>query len=394
MTEIHHRPPAPVLRTYVAPRSHRLVSGPGAISTLGDQLTRLGATRAFILTGRSVGQGPLPDRLRAAVPGRIAGLFDGISAHDPLDDVAAAVTAARAADADAIISLGGGAVMDAGKLVTYCLGMGVSTLDAMRALLTPPIRDPAPGQPMPAQIAIPTTASAAEFSGVAGVFDRDTGAKRRIEHARILPDVIIQDPEAVLLTPAALWLSSAIRSLDHAVEGLFGPRATPYTDGLGLEAIRQLLQGLPACHRDPTDLAAISAVQAGTWLSLSCGSSAGTGLSHGIGYLLGGTFGVPHGHCSCITLQHVAAWMAPAATPQLAKIAEAMGESSPQAVGPAITRLVTALGQPSRARDAGVPSREALLSLAPKVLTLPHIPGSPRRPADEEDARALLALMW
>ncbi|WP_176441048.1 iron-containing alcohol dehydrogenase [Oceanicola sp. 22II-s10i] len=403
MTQPTLRPPLPAVRTFIAPKSHRVVSGPGAIATLGDHLGRLGSGRAFILTGRSVAEKtPLIDQLRAAAPDRISGVYSGMSAHTPLADLVAALEAAREAGADAIVGIGGGAVMDACKhMITY-LTLDLRTADEIRAYLSAQLPDPAPIPDMLPQILIPTTASAAEFTQFAGVLDSETQSKRRLDHTQTVPDVIIQDPDAVLYTPPELWLSSAIRTVDHAVEGLYGHRATPYTDALGKEALRLLARGLPAFHADPKDTDAIADIQAATWLGITCGSLASTGISHGIGYLLGAKFGVPHGHCSCITLQHVAAWMVPGAEHALAEAARALGAASggdadavaAAQAGPAIGRLVAGLGLPVRARDAGVPSLEALVALAPNVLRLPHIPGSPRRPADEAEAAALLDQMW
>ncbi|MGR3321195.1 MAG: iron-containing alcohol dehydrogenase [Pseudooceanicola sp.] len=403
MPDILRRPDPPAIRSFTAPRRHDVVAGPGALGTLGTHLERLGAARAFLLTGRSLAEGtPLVDRAREAGAGRIGGVFPRISAHTPLSDLVAALDAARDAGADAIVSLGGGAVMDAGKYAVTCLSLGLDSAESIRAFLAAQKPDPAPIPGMLPQIAIPTTASAAEFTRVAGILDEEARAKRRLDHPQIVPDVIIQDPEAVLHTPPDLWLSSAVRTLDHAVEGLYGPRATPWSDAMGKEAIRLLARGLPACHAAPDDLAAIADVQAATWLGASCGNTAGTGLSHGLGYLLGAKFGVPHGHCSCVTLRHVAEWMRPAAEGPLAEVARALKPSLasvPEAeaadAAPALVgALIGGLGQPVRARDVGVPDRTALLALAPAVLRLPHVPGSPRQPRNEDEARELLDAMW
>lgn len=403
MTDIKRRAPRPAVQSYSSARAHRVVSGPGAIDTLGAHLARLGAQRAFVITGRSVAtKSSLIGQLKAAGNGCIVGVYDEMSAHTPLPDLVAALDMARAADADAIVAIGGGAVMDAGKYAVTCLSLGLRTPGEIRAFLAAQQPDPPAIANMLPQIAIPTTASAAEFTRVAGILDPDAKEKRRLDHPQIVPDVIIQDPQAVLFTPPDLWLSSAVRTLDHAVEGLYGPQATPFTDGLGKEAIRLLFRALPAFRADPTDQSAIADIQAATWLGASCGNPAKTGLSHGIGYLLGANFGVPHGHCSCITLQHVTEWVRPAAVPQLAEVARAMGVATAQTpdvdaaanVGPAIADLVARIGQPTRARDVSVPSKDALLGLAANVMGLPHIPGSPRQPRDLAEAEALLAAMW
>jgi len=402
MPDILRRPPPPDIQSFRTPRSYRLIAGSGARHGIGALLEELGAARAILITGRSLARTTLPDEIAAGAGGRIVARFDRMRAHTPMADLLEALALARDARADAVVSFGGGAVMDAGKYAAACLGLGLHDAGAIRAYLAAQTATPPPIAAMPAHVCIPTTASAAEFTKVAGVLDEEAGTKRRIDHPQIVPDAIVQDSETVLATPPDLWLSSAVRSLDHAVEALYGPRANAWTDGLAQEAIRRLARGLPAFRRDPSNRDAIADIQAATWTAASAGNGAGTGLSHGIGYLMGAGFGLPHGHCSCVTLAHVAEWMRPAAAPALARAARAMGaagdgtaeDAAAEALGPAIRALVEGLGQPVRARDTIVPSRAALEALAPKVLTLPHVPISPRRPRDEAEAAALLAAMW
>lgn len=403
MPGITTRAARPAVTQFRTSAAQTVIAGPGAIASLAGLLDRLGAERAFVVTGQSVAhRTPLPGAIRAAAGARMAGLHDGISAHTPLPRLIEAIAAARAARADVLVTVGGGSVVDAGKFIAVCLSLGLSAPDDIRAFLAAQTSDPAPVPRMLPHICIPTTASAAEFTRVAGVLDPEVRAKRRLDHPQAVPYAVIQDPEACRHTPPHLFLSSAVRTLDHAVEGLYGPKATAYTDGLAKEAIRLLARAMPVLARAPDDLSAIGAVQAATWTGGYAGNGAGTGLSHGIGYLMGAQFGVPHGECSCVTLAHVVDWNRPAAAPQVAEVARAMGladagtldaEAADRA-GPGIGAFVAGLGLPVRARDVTVPGRDALLGLVPDLLALPHVPGSPRMPVTEDEARGLLDRMW
>lgn len=377
--------------TFETTRAMRVLRGPGAMGGIGAELDRLGAARAFVLTGRSVAtRTPLLERLKAGLGARFAGVHPEIGAHTPMPELVAAMAAARVAGADAVISLGGGSVVDAGKIASACLALGIADAQGLRDYLA--AQDGRPIPDMPVQVAVPTTASAAEFTKGAGVLDPEAVHKRSLRNPAIVPDVVVMDPEVVTHTPPFLWLSSAIRSVDHAVEALGGAQANAYTDALAEGALRLLFAALPRCHADHGDIAAIRDVQQATWLAGNACTGAQTGLSHGIGYLLGANFGVPHGVCSCITLPHVMAWNGTAGGKADAVLRRVSGLDGPG--HGAVDALIRGLDLPRRVRDAVEVTEDQVTGLSAKAMALPHVPINPRVPQDEAELTALMAQMY
>ncbi len=133
-------------------------------------------------------------------------------------------------------------------------------------------------------------------------------------------------------------------------------------------------------------------VQEATWLAGTACTGAHTGLSHGIGYLLGANFGVPHGMCSCITLPNVMAWNGAKGIKADRVVRNAAGRS--ETGSEIVDGLIRALGLPRRIRDVIDVSEAEVMALAPKVMALPHAPRNPRVPASQDEARALLFSMY
>ena len=141
-------------------------------------------------------------------------------------------------------------------------------------------------------------------------------------HPLTIPQAVILDPEVTRHTPMWLLLSTGIRAVDHCVEGVCSNESTEYANASSLHGLSLLARGLPRVKADPSDMAARLDCQTGAWLSMT-GIAAGVpmGASHGIGYVLGAVFDVPHGHTSCIMLPWVMRWNKPANADRQALIA-------------------------------------------------------------------------
>src|SRR5215472_14760280 len=162
---------------YRFPAMDRVVFGNPFAETLAQEVDRLDARAIFVLaSGTLARETELVERLRLMLGNRFAGLCAKIGAHTPRTDVVAAANAAREAGADLLVTLGGGSVTDAAKMVGLCLGNGVTEpeqLDDFRATIAADgsPRRPAVEPPAVRMIAIPTTLSAGEFSAGAGCTD-------------------------------------------------------------------------------------------------------------------------------------------------------------------------------------------------------------------------------
>jgi alcohol dehydrogenase class IV len=350
--------------------------GPGTLAERLEQELRDRSLRsAFVMTTRSVAANPaLGGRLRHLLGERIAGDFACISQHAPASAVAAATHAAAAAQPDVLISFGGGSPIDAAKAVAFALATSLDLSDPRAAekarAFTPKADDLLP------HLAIPTTLSAAELSGLAGFTTEDEHEKVGLRGEALIPRVVFFDAELSLETPRELWLSTGIRAVDHAVETLLAAGSHPFSDTLALDALRRLQASLLATHADPADLAARTESQLGAWFSFTLPGPAAAGLSHTLGKRIGSRHGIPHGVSSCLMLPHVMRYLAPRTAPAQARIAQALGvdvasmsvERAAACASEAVADLIRRLGLPNHLAAYGL-SQSDLESAARPVAT-------------------------
>ena len=225
------------------------------------------------------------------------GEFLDLPPHVPDFAVRLGLQACEASGARSIIALGGGSVLDAAKAVSH-------------------FHQVKHGSFLPV-VALPTTLSGSEFSHYFGVTETLSSVKFKRSYAvrDTAPKLVVIDPELVRGTPRALLLSSAIKGIDHAVEGMRLVGADHPHAILAASGVRRFLDVL---NRWPAEIATEEALDAdiislddllqlqlAAWQSYFFPASVVYGLSHRIGHILGGTFGVPHSLTSCITLAPV-----------------------------------------------------------------------------------------
>ena len=326
----------------------RVYFGTGSISKLRNALDRIGSQRPFLVTGQSIAtKTDLVARVERSSGRKLAGVFSEIRQHAPMSGITRAATAVKEAKADSLISLGGGSPIDSTKIIVKELSGGFQL-------------------PAIPHIAVPTTLSAAEFSDIAGMTDEELNRKTGFRDLRMVPRLIFLDPEMTLPTPGWLWASTGIRSLDHAVEAVYSPNHQPYVDTLALEAIHLLFQNLKGSTENPANLRARLDCQLAAWMSDAGVVSAGTGLSHSIGRVIGATWNIPHGITSCITLSEVMRMEARRNPYRLALIAKAEGrtiegvpvEDAALQAADGVSDLVRQLGLSKRLRDYGIANKD------------------------------------
>jgi maleylacetate reductase len=385
--------------TYRYPPMDRVVYGRPFAEVLAEEVDRLGARAVFLMAGGTLSrETDVVRRAQAALGARFAGLWTRMPAHTPRIEVVAATQAAREARADLIVTLGGGSVTDAAKMVGLCLGNDVTDLaqlSAYAATMGPDgtlVRPPVKAAPL-RSVAIPTTLSAGEYGATAGCTDTVRRVKESYAHPLMVPLTVILDPAVTVHTPEWLFLSTGIRAVDHAIEDLCSPDAQPLSDGASLHALRLLSRGLPAVRADTRDLGARLDCQLGAWMSM-VGAQTGVrkGASHGIGHVLGGTAGVPHGYTSCVMLPHVLRFNEPVNAERQRWVSEALGRPGTPAAD-AVADLVARLGLPGRLRDVGV-KPDQLDRIAAESMHDRYVPANPRRIDSPAVVRRILDAAW
>lgn len=385
--------------THHWPAQERVIYGKPAVEAIAEEVQRAGASRVFVTTTRSITGGALVAGIVTSLGAKFAGKFDAISAHSPREGVLAGAEALRAAKADLVLAVGGGSVIDATKVMLLAVWRDVRDPEALSRLAG--VRGSAAHEASAwgadpqalRMITVPTTLSAAEFFPSAGVTDVQRRVKQMYFHPLFVPKAVILDPAATLETPIELLLSTGMRAVDHAVEGWCSVKQAPMADATNREAMRLLWVSLSKMKTEPKELEHRAMAQQGMWLT-RIASMAGlpNGASHGIGYLLGGGRGVPHGITSCITLPPVMEWNASVNAARQAEVSAAFGGAG-QPAGAVLRRFVQALGLPTRLRDVNI-SREDLPAIAASWDGTGPIASNPRKIAGAADLTRLLETMW
>ena len=376
----------------------RVYFGTPAADALLAEVSQRGAQRVLVVTGRTLNR--KTDAVQTAlaqIAPQVVGLFDECTEHTPRSSVMALANAARAAQADLIVSIGGGTVIDTVKVALVALAEGLTQIEQldhwhMRVAADGSRVTPQPGRPPCRQIAVPTTLSGAEFSDMAGCTDTRFGTKHGYTGTLIGPAAVILDPRITVHTPDRLWLSTGMRAVDHAVEALCSVNAQPLIDATSVRALALLARSLRTCASDPADLDARLDGQMGAWLAATSIRRTEYGASHGIGHALGADAGVPHGITSCVLLPTVMRYNAAVCPAQMADIAAALGQPGRSAADQ-VEDLIASLGLPTRIGQLGL-ARERLPVIAQKAMANPWVHTNPRKISDAAQLESLLQQAW
>lgn len=376
----------------------RVHFGTPAAEALATEATQRDAQRIFVVTSKSLNR--KTDAVTTAlarIQPQVVGLFDDCVEHTPRDTVIALAQALRASNADLVVSIGGGTVIDTVKVALVALAEGLTRIEQlddwhMRVAPDGSRVTPQPRRPPCRQIAVPTTLSGAEFSDLGGCTDTRFGTKQGYTGAFIGAAAVILDPRITVHTPDRLWLSTGVRAVDHAVEALCSVNAQPLIDATSVRALQLLGRSLTRYASDPADLDARLDGQMGAWLAATSIRRTEYGASHGLGHALGADAGVPHGITSCVLLPTVMRYNAEVCAAQMAEIAAALGDPSTPAADQ-VEAMIARLGLPTRLSQLGM-AHDRLAVIAQKGMANPWVHTNPRKIHDAAQLEALLEQAW
>ncbi len=336
----------------------RVVFANGAVTQVGDELQRLGCSRALLVAGGPEAQ--FADRIAADLGDRIVGRFSDVVMHVPVEIAERAVALAGEIGADSLIAVGGGSSTGMAKAVAKATGLPI--------------------------LAVPTTYAGSEMTSIWGM----TEGRRKTtgRDIRVLPRTVVYDPELTVSLPAEISAASGMNAIAHLVEGLYAPGVSPISFLQAEEGIRALASALPRVVADPWDLDARGDALYGAWLAGWTLGTTGMGVHHKICHTLGGTHDLPHAPSHSAVIAYATAYNEAHAPEAMAAIVRALNSAGIPctSAGEGIWELASRIGAPVALKDLGY-SLDAVDETTQIVVDARPI--NPR-PVDPDGVRALL----
>jgi acetaldehyde dehydrogenase / alcohol dehydrogenase len=218
-------------------------------------------------------------------------------------------------NADQIIALGGGSVMDAAKIMKLKYESPNADLEELAApfmdIRKRVVEYPTEKVHRARLIAISTTSgTGSEVTPFAVLSDKTAGRKVTLADYSLTPDVAIVDPQFVMSMPRGLTADTGIDCLTHALEAAVSICASPYTDSNAMQAIRLVFKYLPVAYEYPHDEEARSTMHNAACIAAIAFSNAAVGVNHALAHAFGARFNVAHGRANALMLPHVIAYNA------------------------------------------------------------------------------------
>ncbi|VVN81641.1 iron-containing alcohol dehydrogenase [Pseudomonas fluorescens] len=327
----------------------------GAVALLPGECTRIGIKRPLIVTDAGVKAAGILDAVLATLPAN-AGLpvYDRTPSNPNESAVRDAVAMYRQHDCDGIIAVGGGSSIDLAKGVAVC-ATHAGPLKSFAVIEGGLARITAATAPL---IAIPTTAGTGSEVGRGAILILDDGRKVGVISPYVVPKVAICDPQLTFGLPAGLTAATGMDAIAHCLETFMAPAFNPPADGIALDGLWRAWRHIERATREPGNVEARMNMMSAS-LQGALAFQKGLGCVHSLSHALGGIDPrLHHGTLNAIFLPAVIRFNRQAPTVQneqkLARIAQAMGLQSHEAVETAIVDMTRALGLPTGLSQLGV----------------------------------------
>lgn len=369
--------------------------GEGAADAVGDEAKKLGVKKALIVTDEPMTKLGYAERIEKALDaaGVQSAVYGGVNTEPTVGHVDEGLGRFRDEGCDAVVALGGGSPIDAGKAIAAMATnpgeisdhMGIGNL-------------PGPTAPL---IAIPTTAgTGSEVTRFDIITDTATNVKMLIGSEYMIPRVALVDPSLTLSMPRMVVAATGVDALTHAIESYVSKRSQPTSAALALSAISRISENLRQSWADADHVEARSEVMLGSLEAGMSFNNSSVALVHGMSRPIGAYFHAPHGLSNAVLLPTVMEFSLIGAPDEYADIADAMGvdvdgltvlEAARESVD-AAQSLCDDIQIP-RMRDLGVPEdklKEVVGQMAKDAIAS----GSPGNNPRQATAEEIVELYW
>ena len=366
----------------------KIVFGTGCIQTLVDDYKKMGLKRLFVLTAPPILPLIEPTLAELKEAGIHIEVFQNILAEPTLNDFNDIVEKARQFNADSVVGIGGGSVLDVAKLVAAfvhsdqqaadCFGIGIIKAKGLWFSC------------------LPTTAgTGSEVSPNAILLDERDHLKKGIVSPYLIADAAYVDPKLTWTVPAKVTADTGMDALTHCMEAYTNKFAHPTVDIYALQGIKLIAANLERAVKDGKDVEAREALALGSLYGGLCLGPVNTAAVHALSYPLGGEFHIPHGLSNAILLPSVMKINMPASIKRYADVAIALGcepgksdEETAQRGVDFIYRLAKAVGIPQKLTDLGIP-QSAVDGMAKAAMEVQRLLKNNPREVTEQDAREI-----
>ncbi|WP_333683148.1 iron-containing alcohol dehydrogenase [Pontibaca methylaminivorans] len=278
--------------------------GAGRIKELAEACAQAGITRPLLATDRGLADLPITkatlDIMEAAGLGR--GLFSEVDPNPNEKNLEAGIAAYKAGGHDGVIAFGGGSGLDLAKMIAFMAGQ------------TRPVWDfedigdwwtRADADAIAPIVAVPTTAGTGSEVGRASVItNSETHVKKIIFHPKVLPAVVICDPELTVGMPPAITAGTGLDAFAHCVESFSSPHYHPMSQGIALEGMRLVKDYLPRAYKDGNDIEARAQMMSAAMMGATAFQK-GLGAIHALSHPVGSLFNTHHGTTNAVFMPAV-----------------------------------------------------------------------------------------
>jgi len=302
--------------------------GCGRISELADHCKALGMKRPLLITDPGLADLPMVKQAieRNKNAGLPTGLFSQVQGNPTGKNVEDGVRAFKDGNHDGVIAFGGGSALDAAKAVALMVGQKRPLFDFEDVDDWFTRVDVAGMAPV---VAVPTTSGTGSEVGRASVItDEAVHVKKIIFHPKMLPAIVIDDPELTVGLPPHITAAVGMDALSHNLEAFCAPGFHPMADGIALEGMRLIKEWLPTAVKDGKNLAARSYMM----VASSMGATAfqkGLGGMHAIAHPLGALYNTHHGLTNAVVMPYVLDFNRKAISDKLTSLARYLNLPNP-----------------------------------------------------------------
>jgi alcohol dehydrogenase class IV len=278
--------------------------GAGRINEIVDACSAVGISKPLLVTDRGLKSLPITvatlGLLEAGGLGR--SIFADVDMNPTGQNVEAGLSVYRDGGHDGVIAFGGGSALDLGKALAFMSGQSRPIWDFEDVDDWWTRADSDGIAPI---IAVPTTAGTGSEVGRASVItNADTHEKKIIFHPKILPSLVVCDPELTVGMPAAITAGTGMDAFAHCLEAFCSPHYHPMSQGIALEGMRLVNQYLPRAYEDGTDLEARAHMMSAAAMGATAFQK-GLGAIHALSHPIGAVFNTHHGTTNAVVMQAV-----------------------------------------------------------------------------------------